>query len=453
MVDRVHLPFAGPGEGIEELSWGQGSMWITIQREGRSITLGGPMPQPPGITLDELKNRYSFMMSRHPALRTRLVFGPDGSVRQQTFSSGTIELLVLEAGDRNPAEVAQELYDEHFTRDFDYANEWPVRLAAICQDGIPKYTVGVFLHLQVDGMGLLTLVQDFANMDRQTGQPLCPAEGLGPLDQARWQQTPAAQRQSEASLQHLEKIMRSVPFERFPVRYPEAELSFPMLRFDSPALLLATRMLSRQLNVDSSPILLGLYAIALGRLRQQHQFVALLAVSNRFRPGLAKSVSAVAQVSPCLFEVGEVSLGEALTRARRASVSAYKYGYYNPAARLELVRRVTEEVGGRPDMSCFFSDRRTERSTAGPVEPSLADIAAARPATTMSWVPQISEVPAPIYLSVMDASEAIGIELTAGSQHFSPDDMQELLRSMEAIAVEAAADPTASTGIGVPVAL
>jgi len=100
MVDRILLRFAGPGEGIEELSWGQRSMWTTIQREGQSIRLGGPAPQRPGTTLDELKNRYTFMMSRHPALRTRLVFGPDGSVRQQLFSSGTIELTVLEAGDR-----------------------------------------------------------------------------------------------------------------------------------------------------------------------------------------------------------------------------------------------------------------------------------------------------------------------------------------------------------------
>ena len=30
---------------IEDLSWGQGSMWTTIQREGQSVTMGGVGPQ------------------------------------------------------------------------------------------------------------------------------------------------------------------------------------------------------------------------------------------------------------------------------------------------------------------------------------------------------------------------------------------------------------------------
>jgi len=454
MADHVLLPFSGPGEGIEELSWGQGSMWITIQREGKSVTLGGAAPLPPGTTLRELTDLYSYMMSRHPALRTRLVFGPDGSVRQRLFGSGAIEMAVVEAGDRDPDEVAQELSDEYTARDFDYENEWPVRLATVCQNGIPTHAVGVYLHMQLDGMGLQELVTDFANMDRETGQPLCPAEGLGPLEQARWQRTPAALRQSEASLKHLERIARSVPLERFPMRYPEAKPSYPMLRFDSPALLLATRLLSRQLNIDSSPILLGLYAVALGRLRQQDRFVALLAVSNRFRPGLAKSVSGIAQISPCMFELADISVTEALTRARRASVSAYKYGYYKPIDRLKLVERIAAERGTWPDLGCFYSDRRLERSTAGPAEPTSEDLSAALPATTMHWVRQVAENPAKLYLSVADAPEAIRIELTAGSQYFSPDDMQELLRGMESIAIEAVRDPAASTGIGsVPVAV
>ncbi|HEU5268724.1 MAG TPA: condensation domain-containing protein [Jatrophihabitans sp.] len=451
MVDHVLLPFAGPGEGIGELSWGQRSMWTTIQREGQSIMLGGPAPQPPGTTLDELKKRYIFMISRHPALRTRLVFDPDGSVRQRVFGSGTYELAVLDAGDRDPAEVAQEVYADYTGRDFDYADEWPVRLAVVCQQGVPRYTVGVFLHLQVDGLGLQTLVRDFANMDRRTGQPLRPAEGWGPLEQARWQSTPAAQRQSEASLRHLDKVLRSVPLERFPLKYPEAEPEFPMLTVRSRTLLLATRLLSRQLNIDDSPILLGLYAVALGRLRQQGRFVTLLAVSNRFRPGLAQSVSGVAQVSPCLFEVADISLAEALTRARRGSMSAYKYGYYDPVARQQLIDGIIAERGARADLSCFFNDRRAVRNTVGPFDPTPDDLIAALPETTMSWSP-VEELTEKLYLSVSDAVDAIGLELSAGRQYFSQADAEELVRSMETIAIEAAIDPTANTGVGlVPV--
>jgi hypothetical protein len=447
MVDRILLPFAGTGEGIEELSWGQRSMWISIEREGQSITLGGIAPLPTGTTMQLLKDLYSFVMGRHQALRTRLVFGADGSVRQQVFGSGTLVMDVVEAGNRDPYQVAEEIHADYTRRDFDYANEWPIRLATVCRNGEPTHTVAVYLHLQLDGLGLQALLADLANLDRQTGQPLCPATGMGPLDQARWQRTPAAQRQSEASLRHLDKVLRSVPLDRFPLRYPDAEPSYPLLRCQSRTLLLATRLLSRQLGIDASPILLGLYAIAVGRLRQQSQFVALLAVSNRFRPGLAESVSIVAQVSPCLFEVAGVSLAEALTRARRASMSAYKYGYYDPVARQQLIQQVATDRGARPDLSCFFSDRRTERNSAE-AEPTLQDLIAALPATNMQWPAQIEEIPEKLYLTVADAEDAIGLELTAGSQYFSRAEAEELVRSMESIAIEAAGDPAASTGVG-----
>lgn len=454
MIDRILVPFSGPGEGVEELSWGQRSMWTTIQLEGKSVTLGGTSPLRPGATVDLMKDLLAFMMSRHQALRTRLVFGPDDSVRQQVFSSGTVSMDVVEAGDRDPDEVAREIYHDYTGRDFDYAEEWPVRMAVVCQHGVPVRTVAVYLHLQLDGIGLQELVADLANMDRQTRQPLCPVDALGPLDQARWQRTPAAQRQSDASLRHLDKVYRSVPLERFPLRYPEREDRHPMLRMDSSALLLASRLLSQRLNIDSSPILLGLYAVAVGRLRQQNQFVALLAVSNRFRPGLAKSVSGVAQVSPCLFELADVSLGEALARARRASVSAYKYGYYDPVARQQMVQRITADRGARPDLSCFYSDRRAERSVAGPANPTLADVLAALPATTIRQVTEVEEIPAKLYLTVADSADAIRLELTAASRYFSAEEAHELVRGMETIAVEAITDLATSTGIGaVPVAV
>src|SRR4051794_31673876 len=111
MADRVPVPFSGPGEGIEELSWGQRSMWISIGREGKSITLGGIAPLRPGTDLQRLADVLAFAIGRHQALRTRLVFGSDGSVRQQVFSSGTVMLEVVEAGEEDPAAVAQRVYD------------------------------------------------------------------------------------------------------------------------------------------------------------------------------------------------------------------------------------------------------------------------------------------------------------------------------------------------------
>jgi hypothetical protein len=136
-------------------------------------------------------------------------------------------------------------------------------------------------------------------------------------------------------------------------------------------------------------------------------------------------------------------------------MSAYKYGYYDPDARLRLVDQVIADRGARPDLSCFFSDRRAERnSTTEPaeVEPTPADLIAALPSTTLSWPRRPRDIPEKLYLTVADAEDAIGLELTTDSRYFSRAEAEELVRSMESIAIEAAGDPTASTGVGaVPV--
>jgi len=443
------VAFAGPGEGIESLSWGQAAMWDTIQREGQSVTMGGISPLPEGTPLCLLAQLLGFALSRHPALRTRLVFEPDGTVRQRLFASGEIALDVVEAGTEDPYQVAERVRDGYCRRDFDYEQEWPVRMAAICQAGQPRYTVAVYLHLQLDAGGLQALIDDLARMDPETGSALAPAEGISPFEQARQQRLPVARRQSEASLKHLARALRSVPAQRFGPPISDGPACFPLLTYTSPALRLATEFLSRHCGLDTSPILLGLMATAVGQRYHTSPFLAVVAVSNRFRPGFERSVSKVAGVSPCVVDAAEISLVEVFHRARRASLAAYKHAYYDPVARQRLLEEIAAERGEPVDTSCFFSDRRPDRPAPGePASPEQVSTAMSQ----ARWQIEVEGemVPEKLYLSIDAEDRAIVVRMTFDRRYFTDRDAVELVRAMERLALAAVRDPHAPSGVRSP---
>ena len=218
--------------------------------------------------------------------------------------------------------------------------------------------------------------------------------------------------------------------------------SYPVLRFSSPATRLAVRLISQRMRMDSSPILLGLFAIALTRLTGSNPFLTLLAVSNRFRPGLAGTVSAVAQVSPCMIDLADISLDEAMSRARRAAVGAQKNAYYDPPQRMALIGRINAERGEKVDTSCFFNDRRRQRDLSGVAVPSAQQLRQATASSRHSWLSRESAIVEKLYLSVDDVDDAIEFELSADARYLPRQTMQALLDGIEGVAVETALDPS-----------
>jgi Condensation domain len=447
MRDQILVPFEGPGAGVEDLSWAQLSMWRSIQLEGRSITLGDVAPLVAGRTVQDMVLRLRFMLSRHESLRTRLRFEEDGTIRQEVSASGVIPLEVVEAGEQDPEQVAITVRDGYQERDFDYVNEWPVRMAVITKSGVPSHVVVIYLHLCIDALGLRALLADLATMDPVSGEGPPREPAMSPLEQARWQRGPAARRQSDASLRHLERVLRSAPIDRFPGPVAEHEPSYPELRFRSPAIQHAVRMISKRLGVDSSPILLALFAIALTRQTGSNPFVALLAVSNRFRPGLGASVSTLAQVSPCMIDLAGLTFDEAIGQARSAAVAAYKYAYYDPAERAALRDRLAEERGAKVDLSCFFSDRRQRREPETLALPTAEQLRAALPLSEHRWVPVVEPLEEKLYLSVDEDPDAILFTLSADTRYLAEPDMLALATGIEDAAVQAALDPASLTGI------
>ncbi len=448
MAEQLLVPFRGPGSGVGCLSWGQKGIWQSIKREGQSITMGGVTPLPAGMTVDDAAAVLRFSVSRHESLRTRLRFDPDGSVQQVVSSSGVIPLEVLDAGTEDPEAVAGRVSQSYQTRDFDYVREWPLRMAVIRSGGVLTHAVAIYLHLYIDALGLQVLLADLATMDPASGDAPAPAAAMQPLEQARWQQTPSARRQCEGSLRHLERVLRTVPTRRFPGPVADHPPRYPILTFRSPATRLAVRLISHRMSMDTSPVLLGLFGIALTRMTGSNPFVAMLAVSNRFRPGLAASVSAVAQLSPCMIDLADITLEEAMVRSRRAAVGAYLYAYYDPPQRMALISQITEDRGEPVDTSCFFNDRRQQRDLRDVAVPSGADIrAAAGIAGEFRCHDEAEEIHERLYLSVDDVEDAVVLKLSADNRYFSADRVAELLGGIESVAVDTALDPSASTGI------
>ncbi|HEY0638318.1 MAG TPA: hypothetical protein VGD67_11780 [Pseudonocardiaceae bacterium] len=446
MSDRVPVPFHGDGAGVDVMSWGQMSIWQSILVSGRARTLGGVDALPPGTTIADAVATLRFALTRHPALRTRLRFdgvddgchldpGGTPAPRQECAASGVVELeLVDAAGD--PAGAAAATMERLQRTTFAFAEDWPVRMAVVRDGDVLTHAVGVYLHLVLDAGGLTALMADLAHLGRGAVPP--PA-GETPLEQARRQATAGALRQDAASLRHLERVLRAAPASRFGPPRTDRPERVSMIRHRSPALLLACRAVAARDGVDTSPVLFAGFAVALARLTGRNPVFAMLMVHNRFRPGLAGSVSAVAQSGACLFDVAGLTVGEAVRRAVQLTIGVYKHAYYDPYRRDEVMARVNEERGEVVDFSCYFNDRRRPGTAAGPA-PTEAEVRAAprgtsRPATEVA-IPQQK-----LFLRVDDAPGALDLTISADERYFDADGMAALAAAIEEVALEAALAP------------
>lgn len=446
-TEQLLVQFRGEGAGVGPLTWGQLGIWQSIQESGQSRTLGGVSPLPDGFTVQDVADTLRYAMSRHQALRTRFPLGPDGMPRQECFESGEIALEIVDAGDADPAEVAAAVHERYQEKHFDYPNEWPVRMAVIRHGDRVPYMVAVYLHLVLDATGLTVLINDIAGRDPVTGEGP-PVTGTPPLEQARKQAAPAGQRQNAAALHYLEHVLRTVPASRFgPPRYA-GERDFQMLRYRSPATLLAARAVAARTGTNTSPVLLTAFAVALARATGKNPVMAMLTVSNRFRPGLADSVSTLSYVSPFMIDLAGVDLAGAVGRAAQGTLSAYKNAYCDPYQQDDVWARVNEERGAAIELSCYYNDRRQDQRGAGEDgPPTAAQIRAALPASRLDWVRDLEMPGSTLYLYVDDAPGAVDFELSADTRYFAPDDLAALVRGIEAVTVEAALDPDATTGV------
>lgn len=447
------MPFVGEGAGEAELTWGQIGLWQSIVLSGMSKTVFYTVALAAGTTVADVTGELTCMVSRHQSLRTRLVLREDKSPRQRCSTSGEVFLEVVDTGGADPADVAEATSQRYQSQQFAYETEFPVRMAVIRHDGVLTHSVLVILHTSIDAYGLSALAADLATRDPRTGAVAGPVTALQPLEQAAKQASPAGRRQNAASLKYLERVLRTVSASRFgePPRYG-GERTIDMIHYRSPATLLAIRTVAAREKIDDSPVLLASFAVGLARFTGVNPVLAMLMVGNRFRPGLADSVSALIQISPYLIDVAGITMGEAVDRAAVSAINAYKNAYFNPYEQDEVITRVERERGEELDLSCFYNDRRQqERGHAGEAPATPEEIRDALAHSEIGWEPEISMPRRKIYFNVDDPPGAIEFVMSVDTRYFARPDMEAIMRNVEEAAVQAALDPDAPTRMVRPV--
>lgn len=444
MTEQVVVAFEGEGSGRGELTWAQKGLWRAMQVTGSSLPLGGVSPVPPGSGVEEMARVLRFVHSRHPALRTRLSVPAVGMPRQELAAAGEAVLTVVDAGGRDPDEVAAEQQRGWEDKPFDHEGEWPVRMAVVCADGAPSRLVVVYCHLALDLQGLEALLADLATMDPATGRSAVPVLGIPPLRLAREQQQPPALRRNAASLQHWDATLRSIPARRFARSPGPADPARPRYRevgYRSVAALHAARLVAARTGLRTGPVLLAAAAVGLARVTGQDPSVLQVLVSNRFRPGLTRAVTPLTQSAPCVVEVGDAGFDEIAGRAERAIVVAGKNAYYDPRQLDEVGAHVDADRGEDVDVDCFYNDRRRAgHDDAGP-PPDPAEVRAAMSRSGADGGRWLERFDHRLFVTVDNVVDAVHWTVCADTRHLSAADAAALPEQMEAAVVEAALRP------------
>jgi hypothetical protein len=440
MADKVLVEFDGEGTGVAELSWGQREIWSVMAASGRSLPIGGVRQLPAGRTVPDVIGDLRFMMTRHQSLRTRLRFSADGTPLQVVEGRGELPLEIVDAGDEDPAKVAAAVAGRYQAAGFDYEAEWPVRMAVITARGTATHVAEVFCHLAMDAFGLAALRDDVAARYGHHGQ-VPPVTATQPLEQALKQRGHAARRTHDAAMRHVERLLREAPARQFRESGDRRSPRVWQLICTSPAGYRALRALAARADVTTSPILLAAFAVAVTEQTGVSPAALHMVVNNRFRPGLAGSVSPVAQSCPCVIDPAG-GFREVITRALQASMSAYKNSYYDLDGKKELFARISAERGTELDLSCLFNDRRVASREIADA-PGSADTAGLRQElsrTTLTWGERSDMPEDKLFLYVNDVPDTLCYEIWADTGYVSPADMETFMHRLESVLVDAATD-------------
>jgi hypothetical protein len=352
-MERISVTFKGEGAGVCGLTWGQQQVFDAMREVGSSFPMGGVVALPPGVTVEDSAEYLRFLMSRYPAMRSRLRFAADGSITQEVFAEGEafLEVYPAESPDAAAA-LAAEVEAAWRAKVFAYADEWPLRTAVVRIGADVTHIIAVATHSATDGSGLAVMMRELAGRDGEL-----PPPPPGPLEVAAAQG--AVRRQTDAAMRYWETQLRAIAPQRFPAGFVERDGDrYRQVVWRSPAMLAAAERLAERTGLDTAAVVLAAYAVAFGRVTGGNPFAAQVIVGNRFRPGLADAVTCLAQNGLVVLDAAGVTAAEAVARARQASMSASKHGYYDAAVHKALLARLAGERGEPIDLHVFYNDRR-----------------------------------------------------------------------------------------------
>lgn len=452
-VERIAVPFSGPGAGTAPLSWGQRAIMRDMRATGWTHNNSGAHPLPENMTVADVAARLSRLMSKHPALRTRLGTDADGQPCQVVSGSGEIELDVLTFADElDRAEAIR--YGNRLWFDWMMVplDGWLLRMAVMQHRGHAVYLVLTVGHLVADGTGTLLLMADLGIgelADRRVDE-----NAVWTADLARREQLPELRRVSDRAMRYWEGQLKALPALTFgEPTHPDGRLGSRYWhgRFNSQATYLAVLAIARRTRTDTSRVLLALIAIAVGRATDVNPLTSNVIVSNRFRPGLADVIGSLSQNSVLTIDL-DGTVDEVVARTRTAAMLAWLQAYYDPDQLDKLTERLDAERGYPARITCRISDRRfsTRPATEAAVRDAVvtADaITAKLPETFLTWDGCLDNLPEQAFIVIEDRPNTVHLQLVFDMAVFTTEQVETMLRAVEEVAVEAAFDPAAPSRV------
>ena len=453
---RFPAPFSGAVSGTAPLTWGQKAILQDMRETGLTLNASGAHALAEGVTVEDVAAQLSGLISRHPALRSRLATDSTGALCQEVASSGEAAVEVMDfADDDDPVDVARftdQLWYDWLLTPFDHYRAWPIRVAVIRHRGMALYRAVSFNHLVIDGTAVKFLMTEL-----RTGEPAKggDAGALHIMELAERERTPQARKVSERAMRYWETHLRDIPPRTFglPV-HPEGRLGkrYWHARFASPAAHLAVLAIAQRSGMDTSRVLFGVIATALARATGLSSLTAKVITSNRFRPGLADVIAPLSQNSLVVVDLAGATIDEVIARGRRALLAGGMHAYYDPDDLNELMARLDSERGYQAQVSCRMNDRRMtnrgvvdEAARTARITPE--QIQAKLPETFLSWDGTLDTCHEQAFITIEDFGDTVYLQLIFDMAALTEAQVERFMRGVEEVAIEAAFDPDAPAGI------
>jgi hypothetical protein len=456
--DRMIVGFAGAQAGAQPLTWGQKAIFEDMQASGNQFSMAGRIELPEGSSAGDAAARLSGLMGRHAALRMRLA--TDGAGRrpcQEIAGSGQAVLEVLTVPDDSDragaARYAADLMDAWPLARFDFHRDWPLRMALVRHRGACLHLVWVLSHLAADGGANLLLLDDLiaaGTAGRAAGGPRRPQLP----DVAASERTPQLRQLSSRAMRYWEAQLRHIPAQTFgePAHAGgPAGARYWQARFSSPAAHLAMLAIAKRTGTDASRVTLAVIATAIGRATGVQPLTIKVMVNNRFRPGLADVIAPIAQNSVITIGLADTTVDEVVARARGASLTAGMRAYYDPDELGEVMARLDAERGYPARVTCRVNDQRAmimrADETADPGEVTGQLIRQRLAETSLTWLGPRHNMHEQANILVENRPDVLSLHMMWDRWSLTDGQVTALLRGVEEVAVEAAADPAAPTNV------
>jgi len=360
-MSKVSIQFGGQkwSSGSRDsgnLTWGQLHMWRPLQQFGedtsafnvrRTLSLSNPVSEEAAV--DALHD----LIQRHQVLRTRFEIGPDDNPVQVVEESGVFTVNLVDAPEGETGPTARDTAARLAQDPFDLASGW--RVALIKHGHAVHGAAFVASRVAVDGWAIERLLTEYRAL--LAGMPL--GESWQPLDQARWESSADGRAADARSMAYWTDRMAAVPPAVFSQSRgtPSAD-PFQYWTLRSPAVIAAARAVADRTRTSTGAVLLAVTAASLAALARQREFGMLLISGNRYSSRQQALTTAATQDALMTFRSSDEPLSSATRRVFKETITAYRFGYYDPRSFDVMTEEAALKLGYRADFSAYFNDAR-----------------------------------------------------------------------------------------------